>query len=116
VALGLKACASGYWSAFVTAAALLTNLIKACSENRLEERLKLLCQPRLLIIDEIGYLPIDRLSANLFFQLVSVIQPPQPLLLERVEVVGGVPHDSRVSPYFWLAQLVPKVTVPPSRE
>ena len=41
------------------------------NENRLEERLKLLCQPRLLIIDEIGYLPIDRLSANLFFQLVS---------------------------------------------
>ena len=51
--------------------ALVTNLIKACNENRLEEKLKLLCQPRLLIIDEIGYLPIDRLSANLFFQLVS---------------------------------------------
>jgi DNA replication protein DnaC len=71
VALGLKACASGCRTAFVTAAALLANLVKACNENRLEERLKLLCQPRLLIIDEIGYLPIDRLSANLFFQLVS---------------------------------------------
>jgi len=33
--------------------------------------LKLLCQSRLLIIDEIGYLPIDRPAANLFFQLVS---------------------------------------------
>lgn len=36
-----------------------------------EGRLKLLCQSRLLIIDEIGYLPIERPAANLFFQLVS---------------------------------------------
>ena len=38
---------------------------------KLEEKLKLLVQPRLLIIDEIGYLPLERLGANLFFQLVS---------------------------------------------
>ena len=44
---------------------------KALYENRLEERLKLLTQPKLLIIDEIGYIPIDRQGANLFFQLVS---------------------------------------------
>ena len=37
----------------------------------MEDRLKLLSQPQLLIIDEIGYLPIDRQGANLFFQLVS---------------------------------------------
>jgi DNA replication protein DnaC len=37
----------------------------------LDERLKILSQPQLLIIDEIGYLPIDRQGANLFFQLVS---------------------------------------------
>jgi DNA replication protein DnaC len=71
VAIGLKACAAGYRTAFVTAAGLLASLVKASNENRLEERIKLLCQPRLLIIDEIGYLPIDRLGANLFFQLVS---------------------------------------------
>ena len=40
-------------------------------QGRLEERLKLLSQPQLLICDEIGYLPIDRQGANLFFQLVS---------------------------------------------
>jgi DNA replication protein DnaC len=71
VAIGLKACAAGYRTAFFSAAALLSALIKTHHENRLEEKIKLLCQPRLLIIDEIGYLPIDRLSANLFFQLVS---------------------------------------------
>ena len=37
----------------------------------MEERLKILSQPQLLIIDEIGYLPIYRQGANLFFQLVS---------------------------------------------
>ena len=45
--------------------------MRAHTEGRLEEKLKLLVQPKLLIVDEIGYLPIDRLGANLFFQLVS---------------------------------------------
>jgi len=71
VALGLKACALGYRASFTTAAGLLATLTKAHTEGRLEERLKLLVQPKLLIVDEIGYLPIDRGGANLFFQLVS---------------------------------------------
>ena len=41
------------------------------ADGKLNERLKLLTQPQLLICDEIGYLPIDRQGANLFFQLVS---------------------------------------------
>ena len=44
---------------------------KAHAEGRLDERLKILAQPQLLIIDEIGYIPIDRQGANLCFQLVS---------------------------------------------
>jgi DNA replication protein DnaC len=71
VGLGLKACALGYRTAFTTAAGLIATLTRAHNEGRLEERLKLLVQPKLLIIDEIGYLPLDRLAANLFFQLVS---------------------------------------------
>jgi DNA replication protein DnaC len=71
VALGLKACELGLRTMFTTAAGLITTLGKALSENRLEERLKLLTQPKLLIIDEIGYIPIDRQGANLFFQLIS---------------------------------------------
>jgi len=61
----------GYRTAFTTAAGLIATLTRAHTEGRLEERLKLLVQPKLLIIDEIGYLPLDRLAANLFFQLVS---------------------------------------------
>ena len=71
VALGLKACERGLRTMFTTAAGLIATLGKALFENRLEERLKLLTQPKLLIIDEIGYIPIDRQGANLFFQLVS---------------------------------------------
>jgi len=56
---------------FSSATALIAMLGKAFAEGRLEERLKILSQPQLLIIDEIGYLPIDRQGANLFFQLVS---------------------------------------------
>jgi DNA replication protein DnaC len=71
VGLGMKACALGYRTAFTTAAGLIATLTRAHTEGRLEEKLKLLVQPKLLVIDEIGYLPIDRLGANLFFQLVS---------------------------------------------
>ncbi len=71
VGIGLRACALGYRCIFTTASSLVTALTRAHQENRLEDRLKVLCQPKLLIIDEIGYLPLDRLGANLFFQLVS---------------------------------------------
>jgi DNA replication protein DnaC len=71
VGLGLRACASGYRTTFTTASGLIASLVKAYQENRLEEKLKLLVQPKLLIIDEIGYLPVERLGANLSFQLVS---------------------------------------------
>ena len=56
---------------FTSATVLITTLGRALAEGRLEERLKLLTQPQLLIVDEIGYLPLDRQGANLFFQLVS---------------------------------------------
>ena len=46
-------------------------LKKAHNENRLEQRLKQFCKYRLLIIDEIGYLQVDRDGANLFFQLIA---------------------------------------------
>jgi DNA replication protein DnaC len=71
VALGLKACAAGYRTAFATTTASVTRLTRAHQKGRLEEKLKQLTQPKLLIIDEIGYLALDRLGANLLFQLVS---------------------------------------------
>ena len=71
VALGIKAAMEGYRTYFMQAMPLVASLTKAYAENRIEERLKFLCQPKLLIIDEIGYIPIDRHGAHLFFQLIS---------------------------------------------
>jgi len=71
VALGLKAIQKRYRTLFTSAAALVGSLNKAYSENRLEERLKFYCIPRLLIIDEIGYVPVDVHGAHLLFQLIS---------------------------------------------
>ena len=81
VGLGLKAIQHGYRVLFTTAAAMLATLTKGLSENRLEEKLKLYTVPRLLLIDEIGYLPIDRQGANLFFQLISRRYERGPVIL-----------------------------------
>ena len=89
VALGMKACELGFRTMFATAAGLIATLGKALFENRLEERLKLLTQPRLLIIDEIGYIPIDRQGANLFFQLVSRRYERGSILLTSNQSLGA---------------------------
>lgn len=89
VALGLEACRLGLRVMFTTAAALITTLGKALYENRLEEKLKLLTQPKLLIIDEIGYIPIDRQGANLFFQLVSRRYERGAILLTSNQSLGS---------------------------
>ena len=71
VALALKAIHRGIRAYFTSATALLTALMKAYAENRFEDKLKFYTMPRLLVIDEIGYVPIDRHAAHLFFQLIS---------------------------------------------
>lgn len=50
---------------------LISQLSKAHYENRLQERLKTFAKYKVLIIDEIGYLPLDINGANLFFQLIA---------------------------------------------
>ncbi len=71
IALGVAAIRTGARVFFTSMAALLTSLGKALQEHRLEERLKFYQIPKLLIVDEIGYVPVDRVGANLFFQLIS---------------------------------------------
>ncbi len=89
VGLGLKAIEHGYRVFFTTAAGLITALTKAVAEGRLEERLKVYTVPRLLIIDEIGYLPIDRAGANLFFQLISRRYERGPMILTSNQSFGS---------------------------
>lgn len=71
IALGVKAVEAGYSVLFLTLEALMTRLVKAFHENRLERSLQQLVYPKVLIIDEIGYLPLSGLEASLFFRLVA---------------------------------------------
>jgi DNA replication protein DnaC len=71
VALGREAVRQGYSVLFTSATALVTGLVKGQAENRLEERLARYAKPKLLIIDEFGYLPLEAQAAHLFFALVS---------------------------------------------
>ena len=89
VGLGLKAIEKGYRVLFTTAAAMIGTLTKALAEGRLEEKLKHYTVPRLLIIDEIGYLPIDRQGANLFFQLISRRYERGPMVLTSNQSFGA---------------------------
>jgi DNA replication protein DnaC len=71
IALGRAAIREGYSVLFVTAPALVAALAKAHPEGRLEERLGFFAKPKLLVVDELGYLPFETNAAHLFFQLVS---------------------------------------------
>lgn len=70
IELGREAVKKGYSVLFITAAALVNMLEKAKKESVLNEKMAMLSKPQLLIIDEVGYLPISTENANLFFQLV----------------------------------------------
>lgn len=71
VALGVAAAKRRNSVYFTSCHDLILNLKKAHSENRLENRLKHYSKFSLLIIDEIGYLPLDKLGSSLLFQLVA---------------------------------------------
>lgn len=70
VALGVKAVEAGYSVLFHTLDSLMTRLNRAQHENRLEATLKQLTYPKLLILDELGYLPLTHAEASLFFRLI----------------------------------------------
>lgn len=72
IALGHKAVWRGIKTRFVSAADLMLQLATARKQGRLEAYLKRsVLAPRLLIIDEIGYLPFGREEANLFFNVIA---------------------------------------------
>jgi DNA replication protein DnaC len=71
IALGREAIRQGYSVLFTAAPALVAALVKAHADGRLEERLGFYAKPKLLIVDELGYLPFEPSAAHLFFQLVS---------------------------------------------
>lgn len=71
IALAAKAVEAGHRVLFLTLDTCIARLKRAQVENRLERQLQLFSYPRVLILDEIGYLPMTREEASLFFRLVT---------------------------------------------
>lgn len=71
VALGIAACREGHSVLFRTAMEIVNELTAAQSDETFLKALRSLTRPDLLIIDELGYLPIDKHGADLIFQVVS---------------------------------------------
>jgi DNA replication protein DnaC len=71
VALAEAAIQAGFGAYFMTAHDIVHDLGRAYREGRLDRRMRVYLAPKVLIIDEMGYLPLDDLGATIFFQLVS---------------------------------------------
>jgi DNA replication protein DnaC len=72
VALGIKACMAKYRVAFITAQKLLEELLLSAKDGSLLDKLLGYSRLNLLIIDELGYMPVSKEQANLLFRLVSM--------------------------------------------
>ncbi|GAB0055850.1 hypothetical protein SIID45300_00148 [Candidatus Magnetaquicoccaceae bacterium FCR-1] len=88
VALGREAIERGYSVLFTTAPFLVATLAKAHLAGRLEEKMSPFAKPKLLIVDERGYLPLEANAAYLFFQLVSKRYERGSMLVTRNRGVG----------------------------
>lgn len=69
--IAYAACQKGTKVLFVTAADLINALYASLADHSLERQLKTFTTPKLLIIDEVGFLPFDQKGADLFFQVIS---------------------------------------------
>jgi DNA replication protein DnaC len=71
VALGYQACLEGHSVLFATAIDVINTLAAAQTAGRLKAELKKYTRPAVLILDELGFLPIDKAGADLLFQVIS---------------------------------------------
>jgi DNA replication protein DnaC len=82
IALGVLTAERGHRITFTTAIDLARRMAKAMAENRLSREIKNLTRPKLLIIDEVGYLTLERTHASLLFQAICErYEKRQPIIL-----------------------------------
>lgn len=99
-AIGIAAAKKRTSTYFIKCNDLILNLKKANVENRLEARLKHYAKYKLLIIDEIGYLPIDAEDAKLFFQLIDMRYEKKSTILTTnvsFKLWGEVFQDTKIA-------------------
>jgi DNA replication protein DnaC len=88
IALGRAAVEAGHSVLFTSATALLATLARAESDGQLADKIAFYAKPRLLVIDELGYLPFEKRSAHLFFQLVARRYERGPMLITTNQLIG----------------------------
>src|SRR5262249_61785325 len=101
IALARKACEHGYRVAFATAQEWVSRLEAAQDRNQLEQELRRLERYHLLVVDEVGYLPLERQAANLLFALVSRRYERGSILLTSnrgFQQWGEIPRDAQAPP------------------
>lgn len=96
IALALKSCAAGHKVLFTTLADLVAQLHAALADHSLATRLKALTQVNLLVIDEVGYVPLDKTGADHLFQVIarryetgSIILTSNKAFTEWGNILGG---------------------------
>jgi DNA replication protein DnaC len=80
-ALGYEACLKGYSVLFATAIDVINTLSAAQAAGRMKQELKKYIRPSLLILDELGFLPIDKTGADLLFQVISQRYEQGPIVI-----------------------------------
>ena len=92
IALGHAACVHGHSVLFTTAVDIINTLAAAQSAGRLKREFKRYLKPALLIVDELGYLPIDKHGADLLFQIISQRYERAPMVITTTRVYNpGAP-------------------------
>lgn len=81
IALGYRACEDGYKVSYTTMKSLIKVLRTEEIDRRARAKLKRIYSSSLLIIDEVGYLPVTATEGNLFFQLISELQEKTSIIL-----------------------------------
>ena len=81
IALGHAACLNGHSVLFTTAVDIINTLAAAQSAGRLKREFHRYLKPAVLIIDELGYLPIDKHGADLLFQIISQRYERAPMVI-----------------------------------
>jgi DNA replication protein DnaC len=81
IALALAACRQGYKVRFYNVAALVNELLAAQSEQRFSRFLNTALKQRLIVLDELGFIPLSPTAAQLLFQFCSALYERVPLLI-----------------------------------
>ena len=95
IALARQACLEGVPTRFFTAAELVMRLLRANAENRLDRELSQIGRARLLVVDELGYIPIDEEGSRLLFQVVTNAYERQSIVHDRQHRVRRMGQDLR---------------------